>query len=98
MAGSLVFTGVGRMVLMYVDVAAIALVLFYGFIGCRYGLTGALSNLAGIVGGYIAAIFYAKTVGIEIAARTGMTPLLAIPIASLGIFLVVTRAFYLLHR
>lgn len=82
---------------MYVDAIALVLVLFYGFLGYRYGLTGALINLAGMVGGYIAAVMYAREGAVMLAERTQMSPLLALPIASVLIFLVVTRTFYLLH-
>lgn len=82
---------------MWVDGAAAVMVLFYGVMGYRYGLTGALINLAGMVAGYLAAVWYARAGAVELAARTGLAPLLALPLASLLIFLVVTRAFYLLH-
>lgn len=82
---------------MWVDGAALVMVLFYGVMGYRYGLTGALINLAGMIGGYLAAVWYARPAAVELAARTALAPLLALPLASLLIFLVVTRAFYLLH-
>jgi uncharacterized membrane protein required for colicin V production len=82
---------------MYVDAVAVGLVLFYGLMGYRYGLTGALINLAGMVGGYLAAVWYSKDAAILLAQRTGMSPLIALPIASFALFLLVTRGFYLLH-
>ena len=83
--------------LMYVDGVALGLVLIYGIMGYRYGLTGALINLAGMVGGYVAAVYYARPIAVELAGRTGIAPIFALPLASLFIFLLVTRAFYLLH-
>lgn len=85
------------MLAMYVDLAALGLILIYGFLGYRYGLTGALINLAGMIGGYIAAVLYAREAAVMLASRTGMAPLFALPVASLLIFLLVTRSFYLLH-
>lgn len=82
---------------MYVDAIAVALILLYGVLGYRYGLTGALINLAGMLGGYIAAALYARDAAMLLAERTGMAPLAALPVASLLIFLLVTRSFYLLH-
>lgn len=82
---------------MYVDAVAVVLVLFYGLMGYRYGLTGALINLAGILAGYLASLWYARDAAVMLAERTGMAPLLALPIAGLGLFLLVTRTFYLLH-
>jgi len=82
---------------MYIDAAACALLLIYGLIGYRYGITGAILNLAGMIGGYVAAVYYARPAAIVLAAHTGLAPLLALPLASMLIFLVVTRSFYLLH-
>jgi uncharacterized membrane protein required for colicin V production len=82
---------------MIIDVAAVVLVLLYTLLGYRYGLTGALLNLAAIVAGYVSALLWARPVAAELSQRTGMVPLVALPVASIGLFLLVTRGFYLLH-
>ena len=82
---------------MVIDIVALVLILIYGIMGYRYGLTGALINLAGMLAGYVAAVFYARLGAVLLAERTGMAPLLTLPIASMLIFLVVTRSFTSLH-
>lgn len=82
---------------MYIDAGAALLVLIYGILGYRRGLVGALISLAGMIVGYIAAIYFARDGAVVLAARTGIAPIFALPLASLLIYLLVTRAFALLR-
>lgn len=82
---------------MVVDVAALILVALYTILGYRYGLTGALLNLAGIIAGYVSCVLWCRPAAAMISQHTGMAPLIALPVASIAIFLLVTRGFYLAH-
>jgi len=83
--------------IMTIDLIALTFILIYGYLGFHYGITGALINLTGMVGGYIAAVLYTKPVAVLLVRDAGLPGLLAYPAAGVLVFILTTRLFYILH-
>jgi uncharacterized membrane protein required for colicin V production len=75
--------------IMWLDVLALLLLVVFAALGARRGALATGLSLAGLVGGYAAAIFAAKHLGAAAGEALGVAPLFGAPIAGTAAFLVV---------